>query len=303
MQFCFLFFFSVYGFSILALDHNPLSTTDTEFPLSLFINQDTAVYEEFFDVSAECPRLVTATGGIVQLDPSYYDYANCRCLPGYYGIPPACNPCPAEANTFCDGGSVLCLRDMYKANGTCTPCPAGATCDGTSVFSQQNYWLFELDNGTFEAYACLEGYCNANNSCSANRNASSPLCGACNSGFYEWARSCVACSTSSLYALVFFWNWAFVIILHLLTRGTQRGDVKLYIFFVQMISMIVYPIGFTDPYLATLNFKVADSMEGYCVASWDYYHKVAMYLFQPLLLLAQLLLTGMVCVTIDNMDV
>ncbi len=219
-------YFSFYGLSFLSLDGNQMASNQ-QFPLAGYVTQTNASFNAFMGISMECPSLATSTG-VVQLDPSYYGYANCRCAFGTYGAPPSCNACPTGASTYCnEGPEFTCITGLYKQPNGCASCPEGATCDGSShVQSQKDYWLETLPNGTVEAYRCPSGYCDAENHCAANRNESSVLCGACNTGFDEWSGICVECNNQSslLFLGVFFWNWVFVIVIHFLSQVSRLND-------------------------------------------------------------------------------
>eukprot|EP00002_Diphylleia_rotans_P021249 TRINITY_DN4139_c0_g1_i6.p1 TRINITY_DN4139_c0_g1~~TRINITY_DN4139_c0_g1_i6.p1 ORF type:complete len:835 (+),score=112.78 TRINITY_DN4139_c0_g1_i6:130-2634(+) len=176
----------------------------------------------------------------IYIDPVYYDFVNCRCLPGTFGQYNNCIKCP-EGCTCEDGLSIKgCsptpnLQDMRNL----LLCPKPEVCN--LVLPSET--VIDTRNITQEAQTCDVGY-------------QDRICSRCMDGYGAEGRSCTKCGDPLDYigyvlAPVYF--IAFIIYLY---KSGERasGKVNIIIFHVQTLSVIVSVMSTTKSVDRSINF-------------------------------------------------
>jgi len=181
--------------------------------------------ELFANGSYACPSsLVPSSAGRrrgansrlrVLLDPTYYNYSLCDCIPGqFYGEPPSCTPCPD--NAVCDPAvstQPQCVPGFFFAEDTrtCVSCANidGAECPGhlspaDSLWAKPGYWRNSSSRTVlhghpvflkcFDRLACEGGLHSAHH---CEHGFEGPLCAACKAGYYQLeGHECEECPES-----------------------------------------------------------------------------------------------------------
>lgn len=139
-----------------------------------------------------CTRRIESLSGLVtyqSLPPLDFEVEMSDCPKGF-------TPAESGEGDVC----VVCQYGSYNLDGkSCESCPRGATCPGgDSVQSKPNWW--RSSNTSFQFYQCkYPDVCNggpeAGDSACANGH-TGPLCGVCESGWFEFAGKCRECNTN-----------------------------------------------------------------------------------------------------------
>jgi hypothetical protein len=277
--------------NVLYLENNQLKGINGKLPSFLIVEQSSA--DVFFDYHFQCNSITNQFGGRVVIDPSYYNYANCTCVAGYFGTPPNCYMCPLGAICGAGGSGFECPSNQFKTSDGCYPCPLDAICDGTeNVVSKDGYWIYHYNN-TYEAYHCPYGFCLEGNKCSEGRKVTSVLCGECEEGLYSWGTTCTKCDGVNWGLLfgILFLVWLFVLFQHWLVQRPGRGDIKIFLFFLQAATLVItYENNVWTVIMATFSFRSVNTFN-LCLAPMDYYEQIIAWLFLPLVCLFVLWLT------------
>jgi hypothetical protein len=124
-----------------------------------------------------CPKFTTKntdTNATIILNPNYYDYIYCQCLPNHYGSKNTCKECPTSCECK-DGTSIKnCFASPSLENvKEIVSCPVPETC-------QQNRNDDEI------SASCSEGY-------------EGRVCSKCADGYGMRGKRCVECSDFETY--------------------------------------------------------------------------------------------------------
>ena len=182
--------------------------------------------------------------------------------------------------------STLCVYidciDTYSSNnaGVCHPCPVGAVCKHGNISALENYRLIYASDNSVTVFKCPESFCKADQQCYPHRHGW--LCELCDEGYVAFGKSCIECSQTNggfvfLFLLVLF---LISVALLLISGRGQSGYPKIFIYFVQMISLVINPVrswllSFID--IFNSGFSSADV----CVGVIDYYGKISVKLMLP----------------------
>ena len=184
-----------------------------------------------------------------------------------------------------------CDQETYSPNynGVCLPCPSGATCKDGLIYALEDHRLIYLENNTVEVYACPNSYCKvkkttliscltsifkASQECYPHRHGW--LCEKCDEGYVAFGKSCVECTHTNGGFVVLFLVVIFLLvgILMIFSGRVQSGYPKIFMYFLQIISLLVRPlqswlVSFIDVFTAGI------SSADVCLTPVDFYGKVA----------------------------
>eukprot|EP00002_Diphylleia_rotans_P029711 TRINITY_DN6066_c0_g1_i6.p1 TRINITY_DN6066_c0_g1~~TRINITY_DN6066_c0_g1_i6.p1 ORF type:complete len:892 (+),score=118.05 TRINITY_DN6066_c0_g1_i6:899-3574(+) len=152
----------------------------------------------------------------VIMDPSYYHYNFCRCLPNYYGFSNQCLECPEGCT--CRQGIALsnCIATPSREDAVeLVKCPYPAACNPDGL----------------EEFSCAPGY-------------RDHLCSRCEDGYATQGRKCIKCPKYMTYILVVTLPILFALLLwHLWTASAHAtGIVKIFVFHLQTLVILSTPL-------------------------------------------------------------
>jgi Tyrosine-protein kinase ephrin type A/B receptor-like len=232
-----------------------------------------------------------------------------------------CAPCPqpsfqsATGQTscaFCEFGTYVPSK-LWSADtqAVCAICPEGLNCPGDGkAFAAAGYYAIETAGGEFLALKCLEKLC-VDNQCAAVSNSTgagaaeqlvcgkcgpnrrpfdeNPLCGQCLDGYYEWNKECVLCESTrwDLMFLFFIASFFFVLAMHVTSQSTS-GDMKIFMYFVQMSVLFVGADLDWATWLQVFNLDVISSSGSTCIFAIDQHNRMMLAFLLPVVSLCQL---------------
>eukprot|EP00002_Diphylleia_rotans_P035394 TRINITY_DN7719_c0_g1_i2.p1 TRINITY_DN7719_c0_g1~~TRINITY_DN7719_c0_g1_i2.p1 ORF type:complete len:375 (+),score=22.05 TRINITY_DN7719_c0_g1_i2:830-1954(+) len=174
----------------------------------------------------QCPVLANSNQmySNILIPPSYYQYYNCRCLPGTVGYRGRCLPCPEECH--CDDGFTLggCYPSPSLEMIThLIPCVNKYACNLTL----SSTIITNVSAITDEFRVCTAGH--------AGR-----LCSRCESRYGAQGRSCVKCQDATVYVsmvLLPIMVIGFMVYLYK-SKPSSSGKVRIILFHLQSISVV-----------------------------------------------------------------
>eukprot|EP00002_Diphylleia_rotans_P038475 TRINITY_DN8765_c0_g1_i4.p1 TRINITY_DN8765_c0_g1~~TRINITY_DN8765_c0_g1_i4.p1 ORF type:complete len:1290 (-),score=165.30 TRINITY_DN8765_c0_g1_i4:814-4683(-) len=167
----------------------------------------------------------------ISMSPEYYDYINCRCLPGTFGKNNRCVDCPV--NCECHNG--LALKGCYPS-----PSLANITnivsCPNPSACKMSMSEVAELDRGdkSIDLPGCTNGY-------------EDRVCSKCKDGFSMEGRSCVDCHDVATYSSIIlgpFFIACFIVYLYN-SSIERQGRLSILMSHIQMLSLVAATIAST----------------------------------------------------------
>ncbi len=144
-----------------------------------------------------CPSIISNLGLIelnVRMNPKYYDYELCKCLPGYFGFGENCVQCPRECE--CTDGTNLkyCYASptVFRLKSILV-CPRPDSCH-TFIPSKVS------NNNTSIPISkvCEEGY-------------EGHACSKCQDGYGSQGRSCIKCEQEAVYSTLILGSLGFLL--------------------------------------------------------------------------------------------
>eukprot|EP00002_Diphylleia_rotans_P031608 TRINITY_DN6568_c0_g4_i1.p1 TRINITY_DN6568_c0_g4~~TRINITY_DN6568_c0_g4_i1.p1 ORF type:complete len:414 (+),score=22.31 TRINITY_DN6568_c0_g4_i1:3-1244(+) len=173
----------------------------------------------------QCPVLTNlkVDQSTIDIHPNYYDYYNCHCLSGMFGLRNKCLECPSSC--ICESGLKLegCFPSpSLEKISVILPCLNPSACEthipNALVLERQPLESFEL---------CLEGY--------EGRG-----CTRCSQGYGIQGRSCVKCTSTMVQASYIIGPLIVLCFIIYLFKSKPNGSGKLgiLIFHTQTLSVI-----------------------------------------------------------------
>lgn len=104
-------FVAVFDISMNPLLQSPNETLPSAFSPNLKPNAEKTLYSRNY----QCPQISSSISDIqtfVRIDPEYYNFSLCECIPNYYGIAPVCNRC-LEFGKCIAGGTQIGFEKNY----------------------------------------------------------------------------------------------------------------------------------------------------------------------------------------------
>eukprot|EP00002_Diphylleia_rotans_P037139 TRINITY_DN8271_c0_g1_i2.p1 TRINITY_DN8271_c0_g1~~TRINITY_DN8271_c0_g1_i2.p1 ORF type:complete len:1578 (-),score=252.91 TRINITY_DN8271_c0_g1_i2:302-5035(-) len=187
-------------------------------------NASTTYLPEFLEVSSffsqsrldslfTCPEIVGKNNVLtVQMDPEYFDYVYCRCIPGYTGESGVCIKC--DDPCICDGGTKL--QNCYPSPSAddpkyLYPCPYEDSCNPENA----------------DEFSCKTGY-------------EGRLCSKCSNDYYQSGRECLECPKvaaiiNPLLSVIFY---IMLVYQFVKTNPSSSGLLKIFLFHLQTGSIL-----------------------------------------------------------------
>eukprot|EP00002_Diphylleia_rotans_P033164 TRINITY_DN7023_c0_g1_i1.p1 TRINITY_DN7023_c0_g1~~TRINITY_DN7023_c0_g1_i1.p1 ORF type:complete len:1603 (+),score=320.54 TRINITY_DN7023_c0_g1_i1:254-5062(+) len=164
-----------------------------------------------------CPTLTSTENPLVSyyVEPGYYDFEFCKCLPDYYGYAGKCLKCPQDCD--CSAGSKISLcfpSPSLQEIKTIIPCPYPASCVSDSQDDPS-------------ASNCREGY-------------EGRVCSKCQDGYGKLGRLCSECDKDGSIAIIVIVGWGFLCFVFYTFKATPKssGRVKIFLFHIQTLSIL-----------------------------------------------------------------
>eukprot|EP00002_Diphylleia_rotans_P007060 TRINITY_DN1652_c0_g1_i20.p1 TRINITY_DN1652_c0_g1~~TRINITY_DN1652_c0_g1_i20.p1 ORF type:complete len:1505 (+),score=276.86 TRINITY_DN1652_c0_g1_i20:34-4548(+) len=173
-----------------------------------------------------CPTVQSAERGgdlFVDLDPAYYQYVLCECLPNYFGFQDACLQCPSE----CDCSDGQTMRGCYaspsvRSVAKLTRCPVPDACEVSFPTDRST-----LSDESEEIVQCKDGY-------------GERVCSRCDDGYGLQGRLCVSCDEASTLATIVLAPIAVAgfigLVVHFSTPNS--GKLNIVVFHLQTLSIL-----------------------------------------------------------------
>eukprot|EP01059_Diplonema_ambulator_P019524 TRINITY_DN3290_c0_g1_i1.p1 TRINITY_DN3290_c0_g1~~TRINITY_DN3290_c0_g1_i1.p1 ORF type:complete len:1385 (+),score=172.73 TRINITY_DN3290_c0_g1_i1:42-4157(+) len=183
------------------------------------------------DGTYECAIMQgVATDIIFKVDPSYYDYAHCKCSKTFWGVPPNCKPC--IDNAICPGGDAILIPAGYYPSPETNPTHV-LQCYDDAVDSNP------CNSKNKIPWECDDGY-------------SGRLCGRCESGFYSVGRRCAVCPADSgiigLMVIIILLCLLILVAIKKWAKQQQLLDLlRLLVFFAQVQAVLLSGSSFLWP--------------------------------------------------------
>ena len=196
----------------------------------------------------------------------------------------------------------------FTGSGVCPLCPLDvAKCEGSTILAEQGRYV-HLPNTTGVAvvYDCVPGHCGGPLSPCLNHRKGT-LCRECEEGWFNWGTKCVICEKTNwpLFVATLCVPWAIVVgffLLYSLGNRRNAGITKSFVYFSQVVMLVVGPNRLWDTYISPMNMKMgsiltsfqpAGTVEGEetCTIRWDFYDVTVATLASPLVFESFLLLT------------
>eukprot|EP01132_Coremiostelium_polycephalum_P000919 gene919-1161_t len=204
------------------------------------------------------------------------------------------NPCdpgfiPNSNGTAC----LLCGYNTYGIDGkTCLQCPANAHCNGTQIYSDQDYWIdFSGSSQTNHvAYPCQPGVCTGNNTCEPEYQG--PLCAECIPGYFNCGAGCKYKDSVNKIVLTIKLIIFFALVLFQQLSNDSSGLVNIALYFLQ--TLVVLSSGIKFSVLSIFSGSGSTHSGGKntflsylndCVGPFDFYWNHYFILGQPICLL------------------
>eukprot|EP00002_Diphylleia_rotans_P036866 TRINITY_DN817_c0_g1_i10.p1 TRINITY_DN817_c0_g1~~TRINITY_DN817_c0_g1_i10.p1 ORF type:complete len:562 (+),score=67.03 TRINITY_DN817_c0_g1_i10:4689-6374(+) len=174
----------------------------------------------------QCPILVNLNVSRSNMDisPEYFDFFNCRCQPGTFGIRNQCQTCPQFC--FCETG--LELKGCYPSPSV-EDMKAIVACSNPSACVTQTFSrvVLEVSSRPEEISSCAEGY-------------EGRVCSRCKTGFGAQGRTCLQCGSILVYISMIIGPLFIIFLMIYLYRSDSEGSGKLgiVIFHTQTLSVI-----------------------------------------------------------------
>eukprot|EP00002_Diphylleia_rotans_P016662 TRINITY_DN3242_c0_g1_i1.p1 TRINITY_DN3242_c0_g1~~TRINITY_DN3242_c0_g1_i1.p1 ORF type:complete len:1755 (+),score=299.83 TRINITY_DN3242_c0_g1_i1:180-5444(+) len=195
----------------------------------------------------QCPVLSNSnvSRSNIIVPPEYYDYYNCRCLPGTFGVRNKCINCPSTCS--CETGLALigCFPSPSLQNmETIISCSNPSACK-TSI---PDGVIIEVSSDQMLMDSCLQGY-------------EGRVCSKCQMNFGAQGRSCVECNSSLVY--VSFVVGPVLIICFIIylykSEPNASGKLGILIFHTQTLSVIATAMSNTPTVERTVNLPFSVS--------------------------------------------
>eukprot|EP00762_Andalucia_godoyi_P005842 ANDGO_07004.mRNA.1 MDIS1-interacting receptor like kinase 2 len=185
----------------------------------------------------------------ITADPSFYDFKNCLCRPGFYRKPPHCIPCMSE-HAVCsfDPSTDLSTLDpllAYNQSGNVVPKPG--------YYPSPNVPLPEMERD--ERYPVTIEICpNAGTDITPCQSTSTSvcirgyqgrLCTSCEQGYFRTGDRCVSCPSRVglvLFALLVFTVICCVVAWSFFVGSSSSGVFKILLFFIQALYYLRAPM-------------------------------------------------------------
>eukprot|EP00002_Diphylleia_rotans_P000922 TRINITY_DN10495_c0_g1_i2.p1 TRINITY_DN10495_c0_g1~~TRINITY_DN10495_c0_g1_i2.p1 ORF type:complete len:613 (-),score=82.61 TRINITY_DN10495_c0_g1_i2:87-1925(-) len=174
------------------------------------------------------------------IDPYYYAYINCRCLPGTYGLQNLCLECPEECD--CDDGLSIqgCHPIPNSFNlSSIVLCPNPSSCS----ISLPNNIIYDLRNISQDIRPCIDGY-------------EDHLCSKCEANYGAQGRSCKKCNDSSTNITLVVVSLVFLSFIVYLYKSDEQASGKLgiLVFHAQSLSVVASTISGSSTFSTMINF-------------------------------------------------
>eukprot|EP00762_Andalucia_godoyi_P008173 ANDGO_07437.mRNA.1 LRR receptor-like serine/threonine-protein kinase FLS2 len=233
-----------------------------------------------YSTNMTCLQSVVDHYLIFQADPSFFDYENCVCRSGYYGKPPNCQRCMANAECSFQDEAQIPFGNMSLAYAQ----SGNVLADPGYYASPPVTWLQMMNNESYpkSIEICAQSGtdltpCQATQDRPCKAGYEGRLCAGCSPGNFRAGERCIECPSSE--GLIIFAAVVFLVALSLLlwsffVGSSSSGLVKVIVFFWQALFFIRAPMSqslyvFSNSVSTTSMLSVAGPE---CFFKhWDYY--------------------------------